>query len=87
MRLGRLVGRAILVGLDALAAGALAGLLAFLATPIVWVGDRVVVAAVAAGLGFGVTLAVALALAGLGRRPFPATRLARGALDRLPLWV
>ncbi len=87
MKPGRLVGRAILVGLDALAAAALAGVLAFLLVPIVWVGDRVLVAIIAAGIVGGLTLAIALALAGLGKRPFAATRVARTALDRLPLWV
>jgi hypothetical protein len=87
MKLGVIVGRAILVGLDALAAGALAGLVGLLAAPVLWVGDRVVLGLIAAGVGAGVTLAVALALAGLGRRPFPATRLAKTALHRLPRWL
>ena len=87
MRVGRLGGRAILVGLDAGAAGTLVGLVAFVAVPVRYVDDRVLLAAIAAGVAAGVTLAVALALAGLGRRPFPATRLARAAVDRLPWWV
>ena len=83
---GRLVGRLILVVLDACVAGAVAGFVAFLAVPLLYVDDRVVLAGTTAGLTIGVTLAVALGLAGLGRRPFPATRLAKGALDRFPLW-
>jgi len=82
----RLVGRAILAGLDAMAAGVVVGALAFFLVPVLWVGDRVVLAATAAGLAVGVTLAGALALARLGRRPFPATRLGRAAFRRLPWW-
>ena len=79
----RLLGRAILVATDVLAAGTVAGLTAFFATPIVWVDDRVWAALTVGGAVAGVTLAVALALAGRGHRPFPATRLATVAWRRL----
>ncbi|MHB9287048.1 hypothetical protein ACKVMT_08410 [Halobacteriales archaeon Cl-PHB] len=87
MRVGRLVGRALLVTLDALAAGFLTGLLGSLAVPVLYVGDAVIVAVTVGGVGTGVTLAASLALVGLGRRPFPATRLAKAAFDRLPWWI
>ena len=79
----RLLGRAILAATDAFAAGLVAGLTAFFATPVVWVDDRVWAALTVGAAVAGVTLAVALALAGLGRRPFPATRLATVAWQRL----
>ena len=85
--LGRVVGRAFLALLDALAAGAVAALAAWLAVPVLWVSTRVELAALAGGLVTGIVLAIALALASRGRRPFPATRLAKRAIDRVPHWI
>jgi hypothetical protein len=85
--IGRVVGLAFLALLDALAAGALAALAAWFLVPVVWVSTRLELSAIAGGLVTGVVLAIALALAGLGRRPFPATRLAKGAIDRVPYWI
>lgn len=87
MNLWRLLGKAILTGVDALGAGALAGLIGFFAVPVVAVGTRLELALTTGGVVAGVTLAVGLALLGLGRRPFPATRVARYAFDRLPWWI
>jgi small basic protein len=86
MDVGRLLGLAILSLLDAFAAGVLAGLFAWFLVPVVWVSTRVELAVVACGLVAGVVLAVGLALAGLGRRPFPATRTVKVVGRRLPQW-
>ncbi|AGN00596.1 hypothetical protein L593_03225 [Salinarchaeum sp. Harcht-Bsk1] len=85
--IGHVVGRALLAFLDALVAGSAAALAAWFAVPVVWVSTRLELVALVGGLVTGVVLAVALALAGRGQRPFPATRLAKGALDRVPLWI
>lgn len=86
MNVGRLLGLAILSLLDALVAGAFAAVLAWLFFPIVWASTRVELAVVAAGLVAGIVLAIGLALAGLGKRPFPATRTVEAVARRLPLW-
>ena len=87
MNVGRAVGTAILALVDAMAAGAVAGLAAFLAMPVVFVSTRTQLTILVAAGVTGVVLALALALAGLGQRPFPATRLAKGVLDRVPWWA
>jgi len=87
MKVGRLIGRALLVLVDSLAAGAAAAFFAYLFVPVLWVSTRVEIAVVAGATVSAVVLAVALALARLGRRPFPATRAVKVAVDKVPWWI
>jgi hypothetical protein len=84
MDLGRAAGQALLTFVDALAAGAIAGLVALFVFPIRWADTSYLAPAIVAAIVTGVFLAVGLALARLGKRPFPATRTAKGIFDRLP---